>query len=104
MHLPVLSLLIWLPMLGAVPVLLLHRRQHVQHARWVAVFLSLALLVLCVLMVHHFDTNTATMQFRETISWVPSMHLYYDVGVDGISLPLIILTCFTTFIIVLASW
>ncbi|OGT51269.1 MAG: NADH-quinone oxidoreductase subunit M [Gammaproteobacteria bacterium RIFCSPHIGHO2_12_FULL_42_13] len=104
MHLPFLSILIWLPVLGSIPILMLHRPHQVQLARSLALLISAALLLLSLAMIGQFNADTAAMQFRETFSWVPSMQLNYDVGVDGISLPLIILTCFTTFVIVLASW
>jgi len=55
-------------------------------------------------MIWKFDINSYHMQFREQVAWLPVLHINYDVGVDGISLPLVALTCFTTFIVVLASW
>ena len=101
---PILSLLIWLPIVGAVPVLMLRGKVNENKARWLSLFISLASLILCVICVLHFNENSTAMQFRERISWIPVMHLNYDIGVDGISFPLIILTCFTTFIVVLSSW
>ncbi|MDP1574611.1 MAG: NADH-quinone oxidoreductase subunit M [Coxiellaceae bacterium] len=101
---PILSILIWLPILGAIPVLMLRGEANENKARMLSLFMALISLLLCVLLVYKFDSSNAGMQFRETFAWIPDLHLYYDVGVDGISLPLIILTCFTTFIVVLASW
>src|SRR3990167_2464032 len=101
---PFLSLLIWLPLVGAIPVLALRGEKNESKARYLALFIALFSLAICAVMVFHFDSNQAGMQFRETISWIPILHINYDVGVDGISLPLVILTCFTTFIVVLASW
>lgn len=101
---PILSALIWLPLVGAIPVLALRGEKNESKARWLALLISIASLALCVLLLLKFNSNFPGMQFRETVSWIPVMHINYDVGVDGISLPLIILTCFTTFIIVLASW
>lgn len=101
---PILSVLIWLPLVGAIPVLALRGARHENKARWLALLIAIVSLVLCGVMVMNFDTTTAAMQFRQQIPWIPVMHINYDVGVDGISLPLIILTCFTTFIVVLASW
>ena len=51
-----------------------------------------------------FDTNTATMQFQENIPWIAAFNANYHLGVDGISMPLIILTTFTTVLVVLAGW
>ena len=101
---PFLSLLIWLPVLGAIPVLFLHGKTHENKARWLSLFIAAFSLLLCVLMILKFDTNVGSMQFREHLNWIPVLHINYDLGVDGISLPLLVLTCFTTFIIVLASW
>jgi NADH-quinone oxidoreductase subunit M len=102
--LPVLSVLIWLPIVGAIPVLALRGQKNERKARLLALLISIVSLVICGWMTYHFDTNQAAMQFRETAAWIPVMHINYDIGVDGISLPLVILTCFTTFIVVLASW
>ncbi|EKD77106.1 MAG: hypothetical protein ACD_42C00479G0004 [uncultured bacterium] len=100
----VLSLLIWLPLIGAIPVLALRGEKNENKARWLALLIAIVSLLLCLWMVLNFDSNTAMMQFRQRFEWIPILHIYYDIGVDGISLPLIILTCFTTFIVVLASW
>ena len=82
--------------------LMLRRRANV--ARWIALIISIISLVICMFMVLQFNTDTYHMQFREQVNWLPVLHINYDVGVDGISLPMVILTCFTTFIVVLASW
>lgn len=99
-----LSLLIWVPVLGAIPVLILGRNDRAQMARWVALIISLVCLGLCVYLWMTFDPNTAAMQFRETIPWVSSLNINYNLGIDGISMPLIVLTCFTTLVVILASW
>ena len=52
----------------------------------------------------NFDTTTSAMQFRELIPWIPAYKVNYSLGVDGISVPLIVLTDFMTLIVVLASW
>ncbi|MCX7120877.1 MAG: NADH-quinone oxidoreductase subunit M [Gammaproteobacteria bacterium] len=101
---PILSLLIWLPILGAIPVLFLRGKDNENKARWLSLIIAGVTLALCVVLVMKFNTQTAVMQFRERLDWLPVLHINYDIGVDGISLPLVILTCFTTFIIVLASW
>lgn len=103
-HFPILSALIWLPILGAIPVLALRGETHENKARWLAMLIALLSLFLCVLAVMHFDTTNGGMQFQEKLQWIPVLHVNYALGADGISLPLIILTCFTTFIVVLASW
>lgn len=101
---PLLSILIWLPIIGAIPVMLLREKHNENKARFISLFIALFSLFICVLLILKFNDNTAVMQFREHLNWLPLLHINYDIGVDGISLPLIILTCFTTLIVVLASW
>ncbi len=103
-RLPLLSILIWLPILAAVPLFLMHKRMKDNEARWFALLVSLVCLGLSVFMYVNFDTTTASMQLTEYLPWVPSLGMHYYLGVDGISMPLIALSAFTTVIIVLASW
>lgn len=51
-----------------------------------------------------FDTTTAAMQFVEKKSWIPAFNVHYHLGVDGISMPLILLNSFTTLLVVIAGW
>ena len=73
-------------------------------ARTIALLTSLASIALCVPLYMGFDTSTAAMQFVEKVSWIPQIGLNYDVGVDGISMPLVLLTVYTTLLVVMASW
>lgn len=103
-HLPILSILIWLPVLGAILTLLLNNDAHPNRARVIALITSLITLALCVPLYLGFDLNTYVMQFQEHFDWIPSYGIHYDLGVDGISMPLVILTCYTTLLVILASW
>ena len=100
----VLSLLIWLPVVGMIPVLCYSAPEKANTARWIALSVALLSLVLCGVMIAHFDVNAGNMQFVEWAPWIPVINVQYHLGVDGISMPLVVLTCFTTLIIVLASW
>jgi NADH-quinone oxidoreductase subunit M len=100
---PILSDLIWLPVFGAVLVLLCTERQ-ANLARGIALLVMLVSMALCIPLYGHFDTVATTLQFTEHFNWIPTLKINYDLGVDGISMPLVILTCFTTLLIVLASW
>ncbi|NIN36185.1 MAG: NADH-quinone oxidoreductase subunit M, partial [Gammaproteobacteria bacterium] len=51
-----------------------------------------------------FDTSTHVMQFAEKTSWIETFNINYHLGVDGIGLPLILLTTFTTVLVILAGW
>jgi NADH-quinone oxidoreductase subunit M len=97
-----LSLLIWLPIVGGFVVLSLGERGRA--ARWLALNVSGLALVLSVPLYASFKTGTAEMQFVERTAWIPSIHADFYIGVDGISLPLILLTTFTTVLIVIAGW
>ncbi|OGO94380.1 MAG: NADH-quinone oxidoreductase subunit M [Coxiella sp. RIFCSPHIGHO2_12_FULL_44_14] len=99
-----LSWLIWLPILGAVPLAFLNKAHQANTARLLALTVSTLSLLLCVVLYRMFNIETAAMQFTEHWSWIPTLNIYYDLGVDGISMPLVVLTCFTTLLVVLASW
>ena len=103
-HLPILSILIWLPVLGAILVLFASKEKHLGLARGIAVTVSLISLLLCIPLWLNFNTHTAAMQFTEHLKWIPTYGINYDLGVDGIAMPLIALTCFTTLLVVLTSW
>jgi len=98
-----LSVLIWLPIATGVVMLLLGDR-NIVIGRWLALAASLATLALAVPLWAHFETTTAAMQFIEKLPWIPRFQAYYALGVDGISLPLIVLTAFMTVPVVIAGW
>jgi NADH-quinone oxidoreductase subunit M len=98
-----LSIMIWLPIAAGVAVLLLGDRRIVA-ARWLALAATLATLALAVPLWNHFDTHTAAMQFVEKAAWIPRFEAYYALGVDGISMPLIVLTALMTVPVVIAAW
>jgi NADH-quinone oxidoreductase subunit M len=98
-----LSILIWLPIVGGFVVLGLGN-ERAAAARWVSLAISLATLAFSIPLWAWFNTRTAEMQFVEHTAWIPSIHADYNIGVDGISMPLILLTTFTTVLIVIAGW
>ncbi|MBU6211092.1 MAG: NADH-quinone oxidoreductase subunit M [Gammaproteobacteria bacterium] len=98
-----LSLLVWLPILGGLVVLALGQSR-VALGRWVALATSLVALALSVPLYQGFDTTTAAFQFVEQLPWIPAFNATYHLGVDGISLPLILLTTFITVPILIAAW
>jgi NADH-quinone oxidoreductase subunit M len=97
-----LSWLIWLPIVGGFVVLALGHRTTL--ARWVSLGVSALALLLSVPLWSWFKTGTAEMQFVERSPWISTIHAEFYIGVDGISMPLILLTTFTTMLIVIASW
>jgi NADH-quinone oxidoreductase subunit M len=97
-----LSLLIWLPIAGGFAVLALNDR--VPAAKWLSLIVSGLSLAFSVPLFGAFKIGTAAMQFVERAPWISTIHSEYYIGVDGISMPLILLTTFTTVLIVIASW
>jgi NADH-quinone oxidoreductase subunit M len=108
MHrLALLSWLIWLPILGGLGTLLIGRLAgdaRATAARWVALLVSLATLALCVPLYTGFHPASAAYQFTERLPWIAAFRAEYYLGVDGISLPLIILTAFMTVPVLIAGW
>ena len=98
-----LSLLVWLPVGAGILVLLLGERNIVA-GRWVALAATILTLILTLPLIAGFDTTTANFQFLESVPWVPRFHANYSLGLDGISLPLVVLTAFITIFVVIAGW
>lgn len=103
MTFPLLSLLIWIPIVGGILCFLFKPEQHRQ-VRVLAMLVALTCLGLCVPLVQGFDFNTFNMQWKEHANWIPSLSIFYTLGVDGFSTPLIVLTCFMTVLVILASY
>ncbi|HBG46415.1 MAG TPA: NADH-quinone oxidoreductase subunit M [Deltaproteobacteria bacterium] len=96
-----LSLIIFLPLLG---VLLLLFIRDERALRWVALAAAAADLALTIPLLSGFDNSTHNMQFVERYEWIPSWNVFYYLGIDGISVLFIFLTAFLGVICVLASW
>ncbi len=103
MTFPVLTVLIFFPLAGALAVAVVDRR-HEHAIRWVGIGTSVLTLALSLLVFARFEVGTAAMQFLEQIPWVPILGITYHVGVDGISLPLVLLTAVITPVALLSSW
>ena len=101
--LSLLSTLVWLPIGGGLLTLLIGDSR-ARVARWFALIVSLATLLLCVPLYQGFDHATASFQFIERLAWIRQLHAEYYLGVDGISLPLIVLTAFMTVPVLIAAW
>lgn len=100
---PLLSWLIWLPIAGAVLVLLIGD-ERAALARWAALGVSLATLALACLLWRDFVTGSAAFQFFEEKAWIPALDIYYKLGVDGVGLALILLTVIITPLVIIAGW
>ncbi|RYZ68374.1 MAG: NADH-quinone oxidoreductase subunit M [Proteobacteria bacterium] len=98
-----LSVLVWLPVAGGLLVLLLGDSR-LSVARWIALATAIATFLLSLPLWTGFQTGTADFQFVERAPWIPTFSADYHLGVDGISMPLILLTTFITIPIVIAAW
>lgn len=101
--LPILSLTIWIPIIGGI--LVLASGDKVANAsRWTALIVAILTFIVSLALYVGFDPTTAQMQFVEQSPWVPYFNIEYHLGVDGISMPLIILTTFITIFVIIAGW
>ena len=103
---PILSLVIFLPTVGALFVFLVRGDERIvaRNARMTALWTSLITFVLSLGIWIDFDTSTAAFQFVERTDWIPILGASYHLGVDGISMLFVILSTFLTPLCVLASW
>src|SRR3954470_5979280 len=100
---PLLSLLTWLPIAGGLVVLALGERG-IKAGRWVALVVALVAFIASIPLFTTFDATTADLQFVEQMPWIPAFHSTYYLGVDGISMPLILLTTLITIPVILGAW
>lgn len=99
-----LNLLIWLPILGGIFILFTGDEANPNSSRYLSLFTVLLSLIICIPLVKGFDLQTFSMQYVEEISWMPSLGINYSLGIDGLSLVLIVLSIFTNLIVMLATW
>jgi len=104
MSVPLLSILVWLPILAGVVVLWLGSGERVRVSKFVSLGATIVTFLLSISLYIGFDLTTADMQFVERALWIGRFNVYYNLGVDGISKPLILLTTFLTPFIVVAGW
>jgi NADH-quinone oxidoreductase subunit M len=99
-----LSLAIWTPIFFGVVLLALGRDDQAAMVRWVALVGAVAGLAVTVPLYSGFELGTAAMQFVEKAVWIEHFKVHYHLGVDGISLWLILLTAFINVVVIVASW
>jgi NADH-quinone oxidoreductase subunit M len=103
---PLLSLLTFLPLVGVAIILSVRGDEAAvaANARWTALWTSIVVFVLSLLLWTKFDRSNGGFQFLETADWVPAIGLTYKMGVDGISVLFVLLSTALTPLCVLASW
>jgi NADH-quinone oxidoreductase subunit M len=98
-----LSILIWLPILGGFLIMMLGNERP-QRARWLALAVAMLTFACSLPLLIHFDYFTSAMQFVERREWIPAYDIQYHLGVDGISVALIALTALTTVLVLIGAW
>ncbi|MBN8759717.1 MAG: NADH-quinone oxidoreductase subunit M [Thiobacillus sp. 65-69] len=104
MNAHILSLVVWIPIVAGVLVLATGSDRNAALARWLALAGALLGLIVALPLATGFDTGTSAMQFVEKAAWIPAFNVHYYLGVDGISMPLVLLNSFTTVLVVIAGW
>jgi len=97
---PILSIIIWLTIIGGLVTVFVGN----ERCRPIALTVSVAAFVCSLFLYFGFDTSTADLQFTEQAQWIPAFNINYALGVDGISMPLVILTTFINIIVVISAW
>jgi NADH-quinone oxidoreductase subunit M len=103
LDIPYLSIIVFLPVVGAIVVALLPHLETRTIKRIAATF-TFAVFALSIGLFCGFDRDVGGIQFQEKVSWIPQIDVHYFLGVDGLSLPLVLLTAMLGFLAVLVSW
>ncbi len=100
---PILSYIVFVPLLGMVVLLFINKEKH--HAiRWVSTFFAFVTLVLTLIVLKDFSWSTHEMQFVEMHRWIPAISAEYFMGVDGVSVPMLVLTSLLSLVAILISF
>ncbi|MEW6002225.1 MAG: NADH-quinone oxidoreductase subunit M [Nitrospirota bacterium] len=100
---PILSTIIFLPVLGVLLLMLIDRSKELL-IKWVALIVSVLTFALSIPLFTNFDKSTYKMQFVERYDWIPDWNIKYFLGVDGISVLLVLLTTLSAILCILISW
>ncbi|MFN8521535.1 MAG: NuoM family protein [Chloroflexota bacterium] len=96
-----LHAVLWVPLIGSLVIVAIGQGER---ARWIALLASGVTALLATIMFVRFDLQTGGMQFESTIPWIPQIGSSLRIGVDGVSLPMVFLNAFLTFLAVVISW
>ena len=100
----VLSLIMFLPLVGALVVGLIPRAQEELY-KWAALLTAIVVFILSVIVAWQFDySDSSIYQFGTTLPWIESIGSSYHIGLDGISLPMLVLSTFVTVLAIVYSW
>jgi NADH-quinone oxidoreductase subunit M len=101
---PLLSLVVWVPIVAAIAAMATGGDRNAAAARWLALLGAVVGLLVALPLWAQFDPAAHGFQFQERTPWIQAFNINYHLGIDGISLLLILLNCFTTVLVVLAGW
>jgi NADH-quinone oxidoreductase subunit M len=101
--LPILSILIWLPIIGGLLVLTA-KNISLTTVRWLSLLIAIATFIVSLVLLKGFDNSQYAMQFYEQVPWINTFNIYYALGVDGIATPLVLLTTVITVVVIIAGW
>ena len=99
-----LSAAIWVPIISGIIVLAVGNEQRATLSRWLALLGSLVGFAVTIPLYTGFDRTTAALQFVERKPWIESLGIEYSLGIDGLSVWLVLLTAFITIVVVIAGW
>ena len=102
--LPLLSLAIWVPIVGGLLVLATGADRNAPMARMLALATSVVGFLVTIPLYTGFDTSTSDMQFVEIARWIPAFNIHYYLGVDGLSVLFVLLNSFITIMVIIAGW
>lgn len=100
---PILTTLIWLPIIVGMLILFVGRDRP-SLAKWLSLITTVVTFIISIPLWTGFDTTISAMQFEEKIAWIPQFNIYYHLGVDGLSMPLVLLTTFTQILVIASAW
>jgi len=98
-----LSTIVFLPVIGAIIIALASGGRD-RLVKYLAAVFTFVPMVLAIILFASFDRSIGGFQFEEKVSWIPAINAHYHLGVDGLSMPLVVLTAFLGFMVVLISW
>ena len=99
-----LSLAIWVPIVFGAMLLAFGRDEHAKSVRWIALIGAIISFLVTLPLYARFVNSSAAMQFVEKAGWVERFNINYHLGIDGISLWLVLLTSFITVVVVISAW
>src|SRR3990172_10987088 len=102
--LPLVSLVTFFPLIGVLILLFTPKEREEAIKRVALVFSTLTFVLSLGLLFGGFDINRAGFQFQENVAWIPALGLNYHVGIDGISILLVLLTTLLMPVAILSSW